>query len=160
MGYPNYKISSFGHVKNGSNRVLKPVEKIGYKCINLSKNNKLNSFKMNRLVAIAFIANPKKKQKVNHIDGNKLNDHVSNLEWATPSENSQHAIDTNLNDCCRAVNQYSLDKQFIKRWKSVSEADRAMNVHHASISNNCNKKNEIIMWLLLEICRRFKEKEN
>ncbi len=55
-----------------------------------------NTFKIHRLVAEAFIPNPDKKKEVNHKDGNKLNNNVSNLEWATHLENMQHAVRTGL----------------------------------------------------------------
>ena len=49
-----------------------------------------------RLVAQAFIPNPQNKKEVNHIDGNKANNYIDNLEWATSSENKQHAIEYEL----------------------------------------------------------------
>ena len=70
----------------------------GYAYVNLfnRKNNKHESHRFHRLIAKMFIPNPENKPVVNHIDGNKLNNNVSNLEWATISENTQHAFDNGL----------------------------------------------------------------
>jgi len=54
------------------------------------------SYRMHRLVAQTYIPNPENKAQVNHMDGNKYNNMLCNLEWATPSENMQHACDTGL----------------------------------------------------------------
>ena len=97
-GYKNYKISSFGRVKslnfNGSKKqkILVPYCVNEYLRIRLFENKKQKSFGVHRLVAMAFIPNPDSKPEVNHIDGDKKNNKVNNLEWVTSSENVQHAV--------------------------------------------------------------------
>jgi hypothetical protein len=99
-GWDAYQISSLGrvrrHYKNGTARILKPSSTRGYAHISLSKNDVKTNRRIARLVAEAFIPNPLNKPQVNHKDGNKANDWVCNLEWATGSENTQHAVDTGL----------------------------------------------------------------
>lgn len=68
----------------------------GYIKATLSKNDKAKDFRVHRLVAEAFIPNPENKETVNHIDGDKTNNCVSNLEWATRSEQTQHSYDLGL----------------------------------------------------------------
>ncbi len=70
--------------------------KTGYKRVIVSKDGKTRKLSVHRLVAELFIPNPENKPQVNHKDGNKANNHVSNLEWTTASENTQHAFDTGL----------------------------------------------------------------
>lgn len=67
-----------------------------YRYVQLYKDDKPKSHAVHRLVAEAFIVNPDSKPQVNHKDGDKLNNHVSNLEWVTCQENLQHAWDTGL----------------------------------------------------------------
>ncbi|CDD75562.1 prophage LambdaSa2 HNH endonuclease family protein [Cryptobacterium sp. CAG:338] len=62
----------------------------GYKVVSLWKNGKGKSVYIHRLVAETFIKNPENKKTVNHKDGNRTNNNVSNLEWATYSENNLH----------------------------------------------------------------------
>jgi hypothetical protein len=91
-----YKISISGKVINTKGKLLKSLDNgRGYIRINVSNK----TYYIHRLVADAFIPNPLNKPAVNHIDGNKANNHVSNLEWVTHSENSIHAISTGLNNC-------------------------------------------------------------
>jgi len=75
---------------------LKKSLRGGYYTVCLCKGNIKKSYKVNRLIAITFIPNPENKPQVNHKDGNRLNDDVSNLEWATAKENNQHALDNGL----------------------------------------------------------------
>jgi len=91
--YP-YEISSLGRVRNKQGKILKTyIQNSGYEQIKFRGVHK----QIHRLVAEAFIPNPMCKTLVNHIDGNKLNNTVDNLEWVTNSENIIHARRTGLN---------------------------------------------------------------
>lgn len=68
----------------------------GYQFVCLRKNGKNKNCLVHRLVAEAFIDNPNCYPVVNHIDGNKANNDVSNLEWCTQGQNLKHAVDTGL----------------------------------------------------------------
>lgn len=105
-----YKISNLGEIKslerkvNYNNirkitvheRIIKQRSNGGYKEVSLSKNNKGKNLSVHRLVAIHFIPNPYNKKEVNHIDGNKSNNNIHNLEWVTPSKNVRHSYDMGL----------------------------------------------------------------
>jgi hypothetical protein len=72
-------------------RLLKPsTTKVGYKRIVLSKSGKTKTFMVHRLVLLSFIKNEFNKKSVNHKDGDKANNQIENLEWATLSENQIH----------------------------------------------------------------------
>lgn len=91
-----YEISSLGRIRNLKGKILKTyIQNCGYEQIKVAFNN--THKQIHRLVAEAFIPNPESKKYVNHIDGNKLNNSVSNLEWCTNSENIIHARKTGLN---------------------------------------------------------------
>jgi hypothetical protein len=101
VGYENlYQISNYGRIKS----LLWKVEKFlalinhtnGYKQVNLSKDGNIKKGYVHRLVAEAFIPNPENKPEINHIDGDKSNNNVSNLEWVTRKENVKHEFDTGL----------------------------------------------------------------
>lgn len=90
-----------------------------------SASDGIKSHKVHRRVAMAFIPNKNKERKwVNHINGNKWDCHVKNLEWVTPSENVQHAVDTGLIKITkRRVGQYTKDGKLIKKFDSLKQAD-------------------------------------
>lgn len=105
--YENYVVSNNGDVirleyrdKKGANRpfkLLKPnINEDGYASTTLRNDEGKKTFRIHRLVAREFIPNPENKETVNHIDGNKLNNRVENLEWNTREENMQHAYKTGL----------------------------------------------------------------
>lgn len=95
----NYAISNFGNIKNTkTNKILKTRANYkGYLKTNISINGKLQTVFPHRLVAQMFINGNKNKLQVNHIDGNKQNNNVKNLEWCTASENIKHAYKLGLN---------------------------------------------------------------
>lgn len=95
--FPRYEVSNFGNIRNGATKhIMRPWITQGYQYVALRSNGNKRNLRVNRLVAEAFIPNPLNKPEVNHLDGNKLNNFVSNLQWNTSSENTQHAIRTGL----------------------------------------------------------------
>ena len=91
-GYEKYEISNFGNVRNKkTGKVLSPsVNGKGYYNVDFYNNGTRKNHKVHRLVAEAFIPNHDNKACVDHIDNNKLNNHVENLRWATISENGMN----------------------------------------------------------------------
>lgn len=96
----DYEVSNYGRVrsnKSGKWKLLSISEtQDGYKKCSLHYNGSAHCYRLNRLVAEHFIENPQNKPTVNHIDGNKANNRADNLEWATLSEQMQHAYDSGL----------------------------------------------------------------
>lgn len=97
-GYENYIIFDTGDVLNtDTNKMLEGTIRLhGYRVFRLSKNGTKKGFYAHRLVAENFLDNPNNYTVVNHIDGNKLNNDVSNLEWRSQSKNMKHAHDMSL----------------------------------------------------------------
>lgn len=97
-GFDAYDVDEEGRVINTrSGRQLKPeIIWDGYERVTLSQEGKLKRFRVHRLVADAFIPNPIGLQMVNHKDGNKRNNQISNLEWVSCQQNTIHAFDNNL----------------------------------------------------------------
>lgn len=97
-----YQISNFGRLKSfkrGKPKILIPLGNTkGYLCYSLYRDGSAKKFLAHVLVAQNFIPNPDNKPQINHRDGNKLNNHVSNLEWVTQSENMRHAVNSALID--------------------------------------------------------------
>lgn len=133
-GYEGYyQVSSTGKVKSlarfrlGKNGTLVPIKekilankisKSGYCIVGLYKNGDKKFFSVHRLVATAFIENTYAKETVNHKDGNKENNNVSNLEWSTHKEQMKHAVDNDLLEI-RGSPKYSKDfKRTILEYKN------------------------------------------
>lgn len=167
-----YKVSNLGKIKSldkqmmvygfqkepiktiRKGKILKPrITRYGYEKVLLTKNNKSKNYFVHRLVAISFIENPNNYNEVNHIDGNKRNNNILNLEWCTHSQNMKHCFDNKLrknnakpmlgltyenNPLSKKVYQYDLDMNFIKEWGSIREASESIGVDASNISKCCN----------------------
>jgi hypothetical protein len=146
-----YSITEDGRLYSHlSKKFLKTtVHKTGYEgmCTRVgSRHAPAVLFRIHRLVAEAYIPNPENKTQVNHIDGDKLNNHVSNLEWVTPSENIIHAYAMGLaHASCGTKNGQSKltehDIQSIRatyvpycRINGARALAKIFNVHHTIIS--------------------------
>lgn len=136
-----YEVSNLGRIKSiqrsgtpGGVRKLN-VNKYGYVYVMLSKSNKHKNHTVHRLVGLAFIPSVDGKELINHIDGNKSNNNLKNLEWVNNSENRKHAFANNLQKVNldkahevawenqkRKVKQFSLDGKFVSEFLSIQEA--------------------------------------
>ena len=136
-GFENlYQVSNFGRVKSlprkGQRRelVLKPTpDTKGYERVKLTKDSKGYTKKVHRLVAETFIPNPKNKPTVDHIDGNKRNNNVSNLRWFTYKEQVNDNILTKnkmAEENCKKVTCITTGESF----NSVKEAKEFYNINH------------------------------
>ena len=94
---PDGEVYSYAKIKgHHKGKILKPQNGSYYLVVNLHKNGVQKQYFIHKLVALAYIDNPLEYTIVNHIDGNKLNNKVTNLEWCNQSMNQQHAVDTGL----------------------------------------------------------------
>lgn len=159
IGYEKlYQVSSLGRIKslsrNASNVCLKEkilkkrYDKKGYVSVSLYKDNDCKSFKIHRLVAIAFIENNENKPQVNHINGIKDDNKLENLEWVTNKENQIKAWETGLqkskkyenNSFSKEVFQYDINNNFIKKWNCINRAKDEMKMKSIHISGCCKGK--------------------
>ena len=148
VGYEGlYQVSNLGRVKSVKrNKILSQKHNWdGYLRIQLWRNNKNKYVSIHRLVAEAFIENPNKKPFINHIDGNKQNNNVDNLEWCTQKENIKHAFDNGLSTPCpknwsrlsKPVLQCTLNGDVIREFPSQKEVERVLGINHVNISYAC-----------------------
>ena len=104
----------------------------------LYKNNIRKVLRVHRLVAETFIPNKENKPFINHIDGNKQNNVISNLEWCTNKENCNHALKNGLCNYLKSVICIETNKEYI----SIMEAERQTKISNANIIRSCKNKNK------------------
>lgn len=158
-----YQVSNLGNVKSlerqvkdhlGITRTIKPCilkqrnSHKGYRVVSLTQNAKDKNFLVHRLVGMAFIENPENKPQINHIDGNKQNNCVENLEWCTNSENQKHAYKLGLNKVGKRSDKHKcpvlqidiLTNQIIAEYPSIVDASRKMGRKQSNIGSCCKSK--------------------
>lgn len=160
-GYESiYQVSNLGNVKSlksgnhhSKTKILTPICADGkYLRVTLYRDKEHKYFPVHRLVATAFIPNPDCKPQVNHINGNKKDNRVENLEWCTQSYNNQHAYKTGLrnvskpwlgktgfqNNSSKAVHQIDLSSgNTIATYGSIAEASRETGCLPSKIGKCC-----------------------
>lgn len=131
-----YAISDLGRVKSFvSHKILSPRDNgQGYGKVGLCKDMVTKNRYVHRLVAEAFIPNPHNKTEVNHKDGDPSNNHVSNLEWVTSSENTKHAVYKGAlcawGNKAKPIEAISIENGTTLRFATISEAERALGSRH------------------------------
>ena len=172
-GYERYLVSNYGRVMNGdTGRILKGnVKENGYIKVDLYNNYKMKTVYIHRLVGLAFIENddPINKTQINHKDEDKTNNHVSNLVFVTPKENSNHGTRNERIAKARRGNNYgklggshhnskkvvqlTLDGELVRVWDSTTEAERSGDFSNSGISKCCNgklKTHKKFQWMYYE----------
>ena len=138
-------------------RILKPSKaRNGYLIVILCNGEKKTGKLVHRLVAEAFVPNPENKSQVNHIDGNKINNKVENLEFVTAKENTNKSYEIGLKRTgkylynTRWIYQFDLNMCFVKKWESMTQASKELGINQADISKCCaGKRNQCgnYIWL-------------
>lgn len=154
--FPNYKISKSGKIVNirTGKLISISIHKQGYRVVRLWCKGVSRLMKIYRLKAEAFIPNPENKREVNHLDGDRMNEKLKNLEWATPSENMKHAFKNGLakgqfgKGSKHQLRKVSLEdiyeiRRLRKEGKKLKEIGAIYNLVDRTVCNICKHKQTI-----------------
>lgn len=156
LGYEGmYKINKLGQIqsfKRKKMRYLNPfLHNSGYKSVNLTKNGKRRRVLLHRLIAEIFIPNPVKHPVINHIDGNRLNNSITNLEWCTQKHNVKESFRIGRigswsgrfeekHNRSKPILQCDKNGSIIKKWSCAIEVQRKLGFKHQNIRSCCSGK--------------------
>ncbi len=140
IDYPDsqYEINKMGQIRNKkSHRIINGALHDGYRAHTLRIDNKVMFCSAHILVAKQFIPNPENKPYVNHIDENRANPCIDNLEWVTASENIRHgtAMDRSNQGRNKLVNEYNIHGRYLRTWKSATILANFFNKLYPEINN-------------------------
>lgn len=140
----NKCVKHSNHYMNLKGQILKlQIDcQTSYKKIRLCKDGKYKQYSIHRLVAEAFIPNPNNYPVVNHINENRIDNRVENLEWCTVSYNNTYGdrIKRVVSKTSKPILQYDLKGNFIKEFPSLSEAARTLKMSASNIVSCCTGK--------------------
>ena len=168
-----YKVSNLGKILSlnynhtGKPGLMTPGKTpIGYLQVNLWKNGEYKTCLVHRLVAQTFLPNPENLPQVNHIDENKENNRVDNLEWKSPKGNCNHGTrnerlrKTQINDPNKSkrVLQFTKSRELIREWSSTQECGRN-GFDQSAVSKCCNGKLPHYKGFLWMYAEDYKEKQ-
>ena len=155
VGYEGlYQVSNLGRIKSLKRKCKsihgyrtvsekiysQSVDRYGYLIVSLHKNGKKKTYTVHRLVAKAFIDNPLMLPQINHIDENKKNNKVDNLEWCTDEYNNAYGtrVERLIRTQSRTVLQFDMNGNFIKEWVGAGEISRVLHISQSAITRCCN----------------------
>jgi len=130
-----YQVSNLGRVKNFKKRYIRKfrMDKDGYYQLNLCKNGIVKTFKAHRLVALAFINKPRELNIINHIDENKINNSIDNLEWCNRAYNNTYG--SRYSRLTRAIYKKELKtEKILEKYESIIDASKKCGIDNTSIS--------------------------
>ena len=155
--YKGIEVSSNGRIKKAANssrkeRILSefPKDRDGYcRCSVQKLDGTWTSQPVHRLVAKAFIKNPYNKEAVNHIDGNRCNNNILNLEWVTPRENVIHSFLHGKRKVCKEVprkvtlTDYQISQiESLRNTYTVNQISKLFNIEYQTLKNIIHKKKQ------------------